>query len=376
MTEAVGPVLHVLGRDTLGGCERLTLDLAKYFAGLGVRQELVFLSPGDGPVGSQFRALGVETHCCAYQRNQRLRFVKRFAVLCQQRRISAVISHAFGLHFFIALGARLGGVQRFLALVGNPPPRELRVRLASTILCQAARPFVYREVACSNYVAREMERVYRLPRQRVAVVHNWCDVDMIRLEAEKARAERTDRGPVLGTVARLDPIKDHPTVIRAFALFRKQVPGASLRLIGDGPTWGLLQKLAEQLGVADDVNFVGVQQDVATQLGQLDLFVYGATKDEGFGIVLAEAMAAGTPILCTDVGPCAEVLDGGNAGYLVPPGNPNVLAQGMATLWRDDTLRESLMMRGHVLVNERYSMHSGGGQILSFLKTSDQQRCE
>ncbi len=99
----------------------------------------------------------------------------------------------------------------------------------------------------------------------------------------------------------------------------------------------------------------------------MDVFVYATTEQEGFGIVLAEAMAAGVPILCTEIGPCAEVLDDGRAGYLVPHKNPQAMARGLLRLWENATLRQQLQQQASALVRERYSLEAGGKQILRLL---------
>ncbi len=360
-------ILHVLFADTVGGCERLTLDLAAYFAELGLNQEAVFLRSGEGPVRERFREIGLPVHVCPYDRKARFKFVRRFARLCRQRAIDGVLTHAFGVHFFIGMGARFGGAERILVLVGNPPPRERRARVLSGVLGHAARPLVYREVACSHYVANAIHRFYRLPRSRIAVVHNWCNVVAIRQAAAESRARRQESGPILSMVARMDAIKDHETVVQAFAEFVEQYPSAKLLLIGDGAKREQLETLAATLGIDKAVEFLGTRLDVAHQLGRMDVFVYATTEQEGFGIVLAEAMAAGVPILCTEIGPCAEVLDDGRAGYLVPHKNPQAMARGLLRLWENATLRQQLQQQASALVHERYSLEAGGKQILRLL---------
>lgn len=363
-------ILHVLGSDAIGGCEKLTLDLVKYLSNQGMDwQEVVFLSPRTHLISDQFERLGVMVHECPVFPSGRLDFLRRFSRLCRERGICHLISHSFGLHCFVALAGKLGGVSRMLALVQNPAPTHWRPRVATAVLAQLARPFVYREVACSEYVADSMRRHYLLPRERIVVVPNWCDARAIVAAASDARRGRQaeDTGPVIGMVARLDPIKDHLTVIRAFSTFRKTYPKALLRLIGDGSTRSRLESEVAELGLGDAVEFLGRRTDIPEQLARLDLFVFGTTEDEGFGIVLIEAMAAGVPIVCTDVGPCSEVLDGGRAGLLVPPKDAEALSRALAAAWSDEGGSRTRSAAASALVNTRYSVEAGAAAIMKLL---------
>lgn len=118
-------------------------------------------------------------------------------------------------------------------------------------------------------------------------------------------------------VARLDPIKDQATLLRAFAAAR--APGWQLQLVGEGPDRARLEALASGLGLDPAQVFLGRRSDIPELLGQSDLFAFSTTPSEGFGIVLIEAMAAGLPIIASDVPACREVLVDGAAGELLPP---------------------------------------------------------
>lgn len=136
-------------------------------------------------------------------------------------------------------------------------------------------------------------------------------------------------------VARLELHKDQPTLIRAMARLRDQGLAAELWLIGEGSHRPQLEALIADLHLADRMQLLGSRRDIPELLAQLDLFVFSARPDEGFGIALAEAMAAGVPIVATDVGACREVLDGGRCGLLVAPGSPEALAAGICRVLAD-----------------------------------------
>jgi glycosyltransferase involved in cell wall biosynthesis len=136
-------------------------------------------------------------------------------------------------------------------------------------------------------------------------------------------------------VARLDPIKDHATLIDAIASVRAAHPDGriELRLLGDGPLRQSIEELAGKHGVSDNVRMMGARADVPEQLGLMDLFVLATTREEGFGVALIEALAAGVPVIASDVPACREVLQDGKHGLLVQAHNSAALGESIESAW-------------------------------------------
>jgi glycosyltransferase involved in cell wall biosynthesis len=159
---------------------------------------------------------------------------------------------------------------------------------------------------------------------RFAVVPNGIDIE--RFQPRPGLAPAT---PLLGIIGRLNPMKDHPTFLRAAALVARQHPDVRFEVIGDGPEHALkeLQHLARDLGLASCVTWCPGQSDPETVYPRLTAIVSSSAYGEGFSNVLAEAMACGIPGIATDVGDAAIVL--GDTGFLCPPRNPAALAEAM-----------------------------------------------
>ncbi len=111
---------------------------------------------------------------------------------------------------------------------------------------------------------------------------------------------------VIGMTARLSRIKDHATLLRAFALVAKQFPNVRLELAGDGTLRPSLESLCQELQVGDRTTFLGDIRDVYGAMSGWDLFAYATTEREGLGNAVSEAMAFGLPCIVTDVGPMKE----------------------------------------------------------------------
>ncbi|MDR7608740.1 MAG: glycosyltransferase [Armatimonadota bacterium] len=139
---------------------------------------------------------------------------------------------------------------------------------------------------------------------------------------------------VVGCVARLVPVKGIEDAIAATARLVDLTPPVHLVLVGDGPQRGVLQKLAEQLGVRERVHFLGLRRDVPDLLPVFDILVL-PSRNEGMGRVLVEAQAAGVPVVAARVGGVPDLVAEGLTGRLVPPGDPAALAAAIRSLAED-----------------------------------------
>lgn len=322
--------LIVLASLAAEGCPQLALQLARQWQAQGIQVELLCLQPQPNDLRLEFEALGIPIHTFALgsglARYPRLAWQSyRF---CRRLQPQAVLSFPLGWHSFIALGARLAGVRRFCAHVGNLPPVWTGRAFAKfKLLVQLGRPFTHRLLCCSAYIRDATVRDFGVAPREARAVFNACDLQRF---AALDRSGPCLHQPVrMGMVARLEQHKDQPSLIHALALLRDRGVLADLWLIGEGSQRPQLEALIAELQLEEQVQLLGSRRDIPALLVQLDLFVFSARPDEGFGIALAEAMAAGVPIVATDVGACHEVLQGGRCALLVEPNSPQALADGI-----------------------------------------------
>ncbi|MBI3127192.1 MAG: glycosyltransferase family 4 protein [Candidatus Tectomicrobia bacterium] len=156
-------------------------------------------------------------------------------------------------------------------------------------------------------------------------------------------------GPLVGSVGRLDPVKGHGLLIRAFARLRD--PKARLALAGDGEKRGEYEALARELGISERVHFMGWREDVDDLLGALDLFVF-PSLNEGMGRAAVEAMAAGLAVVASRTGGLPEVVRDGETGLLVPPGDAEALASAMERLLARPEERRAMGEAGRRLARD------------------------
>ncbi len=323
------PCLIVLASLAREGCPVLALQLARHWQaeGLPVRVLTCFSGPDD--LGPAFAAAGVPVQRLQLERGpaRLLRLFWAGLGLAGPDRPRAVLSFPLGWHAPFAWGARLAGVRRVVVHAGNlPPVAEGRSFRRFRALVQLGRPVTHRLICCSEAVRQACLRDFGLRPAEAITVANACDPDRFA----RPRHPAVDGGPLLISVGRLDASRDLPTLLRALALLRQRHPRARLQLVGEGTARPALEALARQLGVADAVAFLGGRDDVPGLLAAADVFAWPALPLEGFGIALAEAMAAGLPVVATAVPACREVLQEGRCGLLVTPGDPAALAAGLA----------------------------------------------
>lgn len=193
-----------------------------------------------------------------------------------------------------------------------------------------------------------------LPADKLTIIHNGVELpEEPLMSCQEARAVLglPPDGLVVGAVSRLDPVKGVAFLMQAFA----HVDGARLVVIGDGPERGALESLADSLGLARRVHWVGHQRNASRLLSAFDLFVQPSLH-EGLPNTVLEAMAAGLPVVATAVGGTPEVVVDGVTGLLVPPGTPDVLARAITTLLRDADLRRTMGQASRERVVQDFSV--------------------
>jgi glycosyltransferase involved in cell wall biosynthesis len=321
-------------------------------------QSVIALKQADGALEMPFRKLlDDKVHVVPARVRSHFARVKYLRQVIREQAPDALLIHSFGVHqLAAATAARLAGVHAIASKAGNPPPDDIPSRLRWSVVLLASRLLDCPISACSEWVRHDLQRLWAPLPKRSNAIPNGIDIDALSAAATASREDRDKRGPIIGMTARLDTIKDHATLLRAFAIVQKEQPTAELWIIGDGTLRDTLRALADKLKIADAVHFLGSRKDVPELLGKLDVYAFSTTRDEGFGIALIEAMAAGVPIVASDVPACNEVLAGGDAGVLVPPADPVSMARELLRLLRSGDERQAIATQAMVRVRQQYSI--------------------
>jgi glycosyltransferase involved in cell wall biosynthesis len=326
------PVLVVLNSLAAEGTPRLALELCRIWLRDGIRPVVALLQESPDDLAPEFEALGIERVCLRMRDQGHLRYARltlELFRLARRHRADALLSMPFGWHAFMAWGARLGGVRRIAAHVGNWPTMRGDAFHKFRAQVRLGRPVTTTLVCCSQYVRDGVIARFGVTAGETVVICNGVPVAAVAERARAARRQRPASPFRIGMVARLEAHKDQPTLIRAARLLERRGLDCEVWLVGEGSRRVELEQLIAAKGVSDRARLLGMRRDVPELLGQLDLFAFATTPDEGLGIALIEAMAAGVPVVASDVGACREVLDDGALGLLVPPHDPVALADAI-----------------------------------------------
>ena len=194
----------------------------------------------------------------------------------------------------------------------------------------------------------------------------YAGVAMAREEVHIRRS--ASEAIVIGTACRLVPLKGLVYLLRAVAALRSEFPNLRLEIAGRGPLQGDLERDADQLGLAEEVLFLGWQKDLGPILRRWDIFVL-PSLDEGLPIAVLNAMAEGLPVVGTSVGGLPELIEDGRTGYLVPPHDPLALARALRSLILDPERRSAQGAAGRECVRSRFSADHMVAQIRTIYDT-------
>ena len=189
------------------------------------------------------------------------------------------------------------------------------------------------------------------------------------LVAERRRGElRAELGvgdaPLIGIVARLVPIKAHEVFLAAAAEVRRQVPGARFLIVGDGELRQALEQQTAALGLTDAVRFLGWRADIDRLYADIDVVAL-TSRNEGSPVALIEAMASGVPVVSTEVGGVADVVQHGVSGLLAPMDDAAGIARHILTLLADPAMRHTMGRHGRARVAATYD----AGRLVTDIET-------
>jgi len=339
-----------------GGAERVVLSLAQDFINKGFKVDLVL----SKAVGQYLELLPPEVRLIDLSASKKL---TRFSTLIQHLPIKAMKAHDVNA-LLKALPALIRYLRKekpmvllsalehanFLALLakkGSLSSTRVYISEHNTLRHTAQRktsrdriglclikffyPWAEAVIAVSRGVAEDLVSIAKLPPEKIRVIYNPVVTPEIFRRAKEPLDHPwflPNQPPVILAVGRLTEVKDYNTLIRAFALVRAEQP-VRMMILGEGEDRPKLEALVQELGLQDYVALPGFVDNPYAYMARASILVLSSLR-EGFGNVLVEAMAVGTPVVSTDChsGP-TEILEGGKWGRLVPVGNPEILAEAI-----------------------------------------------
>lgn len=344
-------VLHVQRAKGIGGSERHLLTLLPGLAAEGVDVRMHVLAAGDGArFVDELENAGVSTSSSAAGPDVNPLSVATLVAEIRRFRPDVVHTHLVHADLHGQVAALLTRVPGVSSVHGTPAFYQRHpYRLVGRSVGKMAR----RRIAISEHVARFVRHLGLAPADHIRVVPYGIAIDTMRTTVAEARSARARYGfavseRVIGVAARLIPGKGHDVLIEGFGDVARSDDTLRLAIAGTGPEQPRLEALAASTCPSGAVRFLGFVDDVRGFFAACDVLAFPTQPElgEGFGLAALEAMAAGRPVVATDVGSLPEVVDHGVTGMLVPAHSAQALGATVARLATDPELSVRLGTAG------------------------------
>jgi glycosyltransferase involved in cell wall biosynthesis len=335
-------ILHIMSKLPVGGVEnQLLMILGKYD-----RRKLCPLvcSLSDkGEIGKEIEDSGIEVFSLHKLKHRfDWTIVKDIYNLIETRNVKIVRTHQYHANLYGRLAAWLAKVPCIVASVHNvyTVDRKIHRRIMNKFLSRCSD----KVVAVSETVKRDVLTYDGLAEDKVKVIYNGIDTDrFLNLNGGliRSKLDISSEAPVVGTIGRLTLQKGQKYLIDAVSTLREKFPQIVLLIVGDGPLRGELENYIRTLGIDRNIILLGTRRDIPPLLSAMDIFVLPSLW-EGLGTALIEAMAAGKPIIATDIPAIREIINSEKVGILVPAKDSKAIASSVELLLDNKTLAETI----------------------------------
>jgi len=303
-------VLLVVHGLPIGGTEVMVCHLARYLRDSNVEVELGCLDQ-VGELGKELREEGFPITLYGRRPGWDLGLPRRIGRHVRSGGFEVVHAHQYTCFLYGALAGLFARTPLVFTEHGRffPDVPSWKRRIFNRLFGGTARCIT----AVSQGVKESLVRVEGFRPENVDVLYNGIDVERFAAAGRRSREELRRRAglpvdaTIVGTVGRLDSIKNQSLLLHSVARLSTHQADLNLVIVGDGPERNRLEKEAEQLGIGDRVDFLGNRSDTPELIAAFDVFALSSLS-EGTPMTLLEAMAAGTPIVSTAVGGIPEIL--------------------------------------------------------------------
>jgi len=347
-------VLHTIETAEPGGAETILVQIAEC---LSNRYEPMGLVLSEGWTSNELRKRNITVFHEPLHRSFDLGWVKRLLKIIKDNDIKLIHSHEFTTNAYLTVAARITNIPIICTVHGkNYYPERYYRRLAYRLVAKHADKFVAVSYDLKNYLAYDIG----IPEDRIRVVHNGIDVNLFSNDKTgksdiKSDLAISDSDYVIIVVAALFEMKGHKDLLESIGNLGEDAKDVKVLFVGDGWYKPELIRKTKELGIEDKVEFLGFRNNIAELLSISKLFIL-PSYSEGLPVSVLEAMSSELPVIATDVGGMREVIKDGENGYLIPPGNPQVLADRVRYCIHNELLAKELSKKGRPFVVDKFSL--------------------
>lgn len=354
-------VLHVIGGGEIGGAENHVLSLLSALDREKFAPILCCLAPR--PLYQRARELGIEAYALDMRHKLDIHVIKSIFQLIKEKEVQILHTHGVRANLVGRLAGLQAGVPVTVTTVHSVLEYDypgLLDRLINSWTEKATWRLVDRFIAVSQLLARNLQRK-GIKQDKISLIYNGIPLPENPPAAEERENLRQELGigiqqPLLGVIGRLHPVKGQKVMLQAAARLAARGKDFTLLLAGEGQQRQELEKLAAELELSGKVHFLGFRSDAVEKImPTLDMLIIPSLS-EGCPLVALEAMSRKIPVIASQVGGLPELIEQGVSGLLVPPGDPDELAERILWLWERPQLGRELTEAAFRRVQEKFSL--------------------
>ena len=340
MSDEKKAVLHILSSGDIGGIEMLCKSYAKYS-----QNNNIFLFPWNtGVITDEMEKEGYHVIRLNAEQKNIVKTFLRIRDICVKNNISRIVIHHNAPALLLYIPFLKKSVPDVIVYIYAHSAAENMFWISNRKKYLYYKPIVMwaskcadRIIAISEYVKSTVVTEMRVPEDKITVIYNGVDLDIFGSKNKKEiieNKENTNRDKQVKRiifVGRLIEEKGVQVTLHGLALLPKDFEYTFI-VVGDGPYKENLKRLAEKLGIYKKIVFLGERHDVPDLLAMSDIFIHMPVWEEGFGITIIEAMAAGLICVCANSGAVPEIITDGENGYIIPKKSAKGLADRLAEI--------------------------------------------
>lgn len=350
-------LIHVVYSLRIGGLESVIVDLVNKTS--SNFDNTICCITGPGPMADRIKNENVKIITIGKREGLDLALPLRFAKLFSLHKPDIVHTTNWGTIDAI-IGAKLARVpsvvhaQHGWDISDVVKPRGRKKRIMKLLSYK-----VDKFIAVSDEIREWLVEDIGVKKDKVVLIDNGVDTGKFSPKDKdviRRKLGYDTETVIIGTVGRLDPVKNQRSLILAFKNLTEKYKNIGLMLIGDGPLRGELMRLTESLGISDRVLFLGEREDVDELLNVMDIFVLPSIA-EGMPKTVLEAMSTGLPVVASEVGAIPKLVIHGETGLLIPPSDENALIEAIEYYLLNPSKREVHGCAGRKRILERFSLN-------------------
>lgn len=349
-------IMHLTFNMGIGGTEQVIRQLVTNLPPEQFDNQVVCIDGFVGEVGLLLEQAGIPVSAIKRRPGVDWSLVRRIRKRIVSGQVDVVHCHQYTPWFYGWLATRMTGIPVVFTEHGRFHPD--RYRYKAIFLNQIMARSTNAVVAISEATRNALARYEFMPKSRIQVIYNGirglCR-DEARVKAVRQELGIPDHGFVLGTVARLDPVKNQRMMLKGFSWILEAYPDSWMLLVGDGPDRAMLEDYAVTLGIDARVRFTGFKEEPVDYMAAMNLFLL-TSHTEGTSMTLLEAMSLGIPTIATAVGGSTEVIEPGVNGVLIPSDSPEDLVRVVDHLRKDPQCARILQSGAGTTFERRFSV--------------------